>query len=399
MCCNIFTTYRFLGVCKEGCPSNAATSSKFNFEAGQMYTYSLDSVITVFISGSKQQQTQVKLNGEVQVFASGNCQYTLKINKLSIESPDGKQLPNIGDLAKPIKFVLSQDGELTPEICADSTDTPFSLNVKRGIISLIQSAEGKTYETDVFGVCPTSTSSSGTGGDLVITKTRDLNNCAHREVLADGFIKGIFNEASGVKSMPLLNGEYQLEQKIEGGVLKSAQLNEQYRYLPFSTQNTGARAKVFTKLTYVKNEAKAAPAPQKPKERGLLFENTYSVKGGSYQSFDTAKKALDTTAALISPNVQKTSAAQFSELVRLLRIQKKADLQKLYGSAKNDPKTRKVFLDALFRAGSSDSVAAIAELLKKELNEQEQRLAFLSFNLATVISRDTLSAVSVSILN
>lgn len=357
-----------------------------------MYNYNLDSVITVYISGSKQ-QTQVKLNGQVQIFATGNCQYVLKIVKLTIDSPDGNKLPNIADLAKPVKFILSND-ELTPEICADSTDTPFSLNVKRGIISLIQSSEGKSYETDVFGVCPTSVTVAGAGTDnVVVTKSRDLNNCAHREVLSDSFIKGIFNEASGVKSTPILNGEYTIEQRIEGGILKGVQLNEQYKYIPFSTQNTGARAKVSTKLTFVKAEAKAAPQPQKPKERTLLFEDINQLPGSGLPA---ASAALKATTESLKPQVQKTSANQFAELVRLVRQLKKGELTKLYGEAKQNPQARKVFLDALFRAGTADSVAATADLLKKELSDVEQRLAYLSFNLVDSVSKDTLSAVGVS---
>lgn len=381
--------YFFLGVCKEGCPSSAPQSSKYKFAPGQVYTYNLDSIITVFISGSKQ-QTQVKLNGQVQIFASGNCQYTLKIVRLTVESPDGNKLPAIPDIGKPIKFVLSND-ELSSEICADSTDTPFSLNLKRGIISLIQSTEGKGYETDVFGVCPTSITSSGTGADnIIVTKTRDLNNCAHREVLADGFIKGIFNEASGVKTTPILNGDYTIEQRIEAGILKNVQLNEQYRYIPFSTQNTGARAKVATKLTFVKAEAKAAPQPQKPKERTILFENNNQVPGNGYQ---TAVDTLKSTAETLSPQVSKQSANKFSELVRVLRQLKSKDLTKLYAEAKKSSQSRKVFLDALFRTGTADSVAAIADL-KKELSDVEQRLAYLSFNLASSVTKESLSAVA-----
>lgn len=346
----------------------------------------------MYISGSKQ-QTQVKLNGQVQVFASGNCQYVLKIVKLTIDSPDGNKLPGVADLTKPVKFILSND-ELAPEVCADGTDTTFSLNVKRGIISLIQSAEGKSHETDVFGVCPTSISVAGTGTDnVVVTKSRDLNNCAHREVLSDGFIKGIFNEASGVKTTPILNGEYTIEQRIEGGILKAVQLNEQYKYIPFSTQNTGARAKVSTKLTFVKAEAKAAPQPQKPKERTILFEDTNHVAGFGYKA---ASDALKKTKESLTPQVQKASASQFAELVRVVRQLKKGELTKLYAESKADSQARKVFLDALFRAGTADSVAAIAELLKKELVDNEQRLAFLSFNLVDNVSKETLSAVAVS---
>ncbi|XP_063705361.1 apolipophorins isoform X2 [Culicoides brevitarsis] len=387
----------FAAVCKEGCPV-ANQLSKYKFEQGKAYTYNVDSQVTVFLTGGKQ-QTQLKVNGVAQLYYSGNCQYTLFMQKVQLTSPDDKKVAVSKDLQKPVKFVLSND-ELLPEVCADSSDSEFSVNVKRAIISLIQSVEQKSYETDVFGVCPTNTVVNTLGDSTVITKTRDLNTCAHRESLADGFIKSVFNEASGIKSTPVLNGDYLLEQKIKAGVLDSAVLTENYVYLPFSGQNTGARAKVVTKLSFTKSEAKEAPQPQNPAERSLLFkadkgvptsnpDNLRAVLKKTVESFDETSKA-----------VGKESATTFAELVRALRAAKKGDVALLYddikkGSLKLDKElARKVYLDALFRAGSAHSITFIAEILKKELSEKEQRLAYLSFNLAQTVSHASIFTVA-----
>uniref|UniRef100_A0A336M8K5 CSON013728 protein n=1 Tax=Culicoides sonorensis TaxID=179676 RepID=A0A336M8K5_CULSO len=386
----------YAGVCKEGCPV-ANQLSKYKFEQGKVYTYNLDSQVTVFLSGSKQ-QTQVKVTGIAQLFYSGNCQFTLYLQKLQINSPDDKKLAVTKDLQKPVKFVLSND-ELSPQICADSSDTEFSVNIKRAVISLIQSVEAKTFETDVFGVCPTNTVTNTIGDTTVVTKTRDLNLCSHREFLSDGFIKGIFNEASGVKSTPILNGDYTAEQKVKAGVLDSVTLTENYVYLPFSGQNTGARAKVVTKLTFVKAEAKEAPQPQNPNERTLLFENFKTVPTTTPDNLKAIFKKTVETFDKDSKAVGKESAATFAELVRAFRAAKKADLAILYddvkkGSIKVDKELgRKVYLDALFRAGSANSITFIGEILKKELNEKEQRLAYLSFNLAKTVTTSSLTAV------
>lgn len=160
-----------IGVCKEGCPV-ANQLSKYKFEQGKVYTYNVDSQVTVFLSGSKQ-QTQLKVTGIAQLFYSGNCQYTLFLQKIQITSPDDKKIAVTKDLQKPVKFVLSND-ELLPELCADSSDTEFSVNIKRAIISLIQSVESKSYETDVFGVCPTSTVMNTLGDSTLVTKTREF---------------------------------------------------------------------------------------------------------------------------------------------------------------------------------------------------------------------------------
>lgn len=231
----------------------------------------------------------------------------------------------------------------------------------------------------------------------------DLNTCSHREFLSDGFIKGIFNEASGIKSTPVLNGDYTLEQKIKSGVLDSVVLTENYVYLPFSGQNTGARAKVVTKLTYSKVDAKEAPQPQNPTERTLLFKNTRKL---TTTTPENARAILKKTVESFDPSskaVGKESATTFAELVRALRAAKKGDLALLYddikkGTLKLDKNlARKVYLDALFRAGSANSITFISEILKKELNEKEQRLAYLSFNLAQSVSKESLVAVAVSV--
>lgn len=230
----------------------------------------------------------------------------------------------------------------------------------------------------------------------------DLNSCSHREFLADGFIKGIFNEASGIKSTPVLNGDYTLEQKIKSGVLDSAVLTENYVYLPFSGQNTGARAKVVTKLTYAKTDAKEAPQPQNPAERTLLFKNNKKVSTTTPENARAILKKTVESFDQTSKAVGKESATTFAELVRALRSAKKGDVALLYddikkGSLKLDKDlSRKVYLDALFRAGSANSITFIAEILKKELSEKEQRLAYLSFNLAQTVSKDSLVAVAVS---
>lgn len=138
------------------------------------------------------QQTTLKVEGKVEVYAGDNCQYTLKVLSLTTYAPDGKKSNHNSDVAKPVQFTLSND-ELLPEICAEAGDSDFSLNVKRGIISLLQSAEGKSYETDVFGVCPTSFTNYGTGDSVVVNKVRDLLGCGYRQSFSNSLLTSIVN--------------------------------------------------------------------------------------------------------------------------------------------------------------------------------------------------------------
>lgn len=73
---------------------------------------------------------------------------------------------------------------------------------------------------------------------------------------------------------------------------------------------------------------------------------------------------------------------------------KKGTLSEMQKSANMKSISRNIFLDALFRTGTGDSVAALAELAKKELNEKEQQLMYLSFNLAQSVTKEAIAGLT-----
>lgn len=73
---------------------------------------------------------------------------------------------------------------------------------------------------------------------------------------------------------------------------------------------------------------------------------------------------------------------------------KKGTLSELQKSPSMKAVSRSIFLDALFRTGSGDSVAALADLAKKELNEKEQQLMFLSFNLVQSVNKEAITGLA-----
>ena len=192
----------------------------------------MDSYVQLQQSDKENKQTTLKVEGKVEVYAGDNCQYTLKVVSLTSYAPDGKKTAFGADISKPVQFTLSND-ELLPEICTEADDTDFSLNVKRGLISLFQVAQEKSTETDVFGVCQTSFSSYPSGDATVVEKVRDLGNCAYRESLSNSFVTRIVNSKAGIKSTPLLQSSYNAQQTIKGGLLSAVKLSEEYQYLPY----------------------------------------------------------------------------------------------------------------------------------------------------------------------
>ncbi|XP_055539565.1 apolipophorins [Wyeomyia smithii] len=386
----------FSASCKTGCPS-PNKSSKYKFQPGNVYSYDLDSFVQVQLTAEEvdAQQTTLKVEGKVEIYAADNCQYTLKVLSLTAFAPDGKKSQFGSDISKPVQFSLSND-ELFPELCTDPTDSDFSLNVKRGIISLLQSAESKSFETDVYGVCQTSFSNFAAGDATVVNKVRDLAGCSYRETISNTLVSSVVNSKAGMKSLPYLNANYNSQQTFKNGLLDSVKLNEEYKYVPFAKLNSGAVAKVTTKFTYTGAKSGSVPALTSGTPRSIIFENPQS---DSQSNLDTIKQELKTVVeSYDNKNVGKLTASHFTELVHLMQYSKKDDLLSLYQQVKagtahpNKVLARKAYLDALFRVGTGASVEALATLYKnKEISDsQEQKLMFVSLNLVMSMNKAAL---------
>jgi hypothetical protein len=60
----------------------------------------------------------------------------------------------------------------------------------------------------------------------------------------------------------------------------------------------------------------------------------------------------------------------------------------------NKQLSRSIFLDALFRVGTGDSVSALVALSQKEFDEKEKNLMYLSFNLVTSPTKESINELA-----
>lgn len=350
-------------------------------------------------------ETSVSIKGTAVIVAKENCGYLLHLEGVTAFGGDNTKLVIQKDVEMPLQFTFSGD-ELSPEICADVSDGVFSLNIKRGVISALQNAVGRSSEIDIFGRCPVTASSSTSGGVTTVTSVRDLNECAHREKLSNGLIQGVLSESSEIKNSPILDGKIESDAKFEKGSLKHIELKEVYNFLPFSTQNHGAKGKVVTKMDLKSTGTGTGKDIKTPVSRTLLFENANSfMVNPKAKIFESIKSAFHKTLQEFTAQegvLTAKAATSFADLVRLMRLAKKADLTRSYAEMKKGTLSdlskshsmksisRSVFLDALFRAGTGDSVATLADLAKKEFNEKELQLMYLSFNLVQSVNKDAI---------
>lgn len=211
-----------------------------------------------------------------------------------------------------------------------------------------------------------------------------------------------FNLNSEIKSSPILNGDYVSQQRIKNGILDQATVTENYLYVPFSVGKNGAKAIVQSKLQYVSSNKETAKG-KVSEPRSIIFENPHPVtapKANVNSILAAVKTVTDTIDQVVSPN----SAKEFVELVKIIRESKKDDLLGVYNQVragvgfKNKEIAKKVFLDALLRAGTGEVVEVAIELLKnKELNVIEEKLVYLGLSFVKHATKASLSSAAVSI--
>ncbi|KAH8385447.1 hypothetical protein KR009_008149, partial [Drosophila setifemur] len=376
-----------------------ADNGPLKYTPGNSYEYSFDSILTIGLNSgvvSEADDTSLKVSGEAKIFAKGNCGYTLQLNSVKVSNAKEsveKKIQN--SIQKPVHFTLVS-GVLEPQICTDTNDLEYSLNIKRGIISLLQSGINTQLEVDVFGQCPTHTSTSKDGNTDTITKVRNLNGCAHREQIKSGIISGVINEKADITSSLLLQANYIKETKILDGVVETVKLTETYKFIGATRRNSDVSAKV---VTFIKLKNLAGTKTNSP-PTGLTSKSIIFQKPETHTSknINALKTILTELVDSTSDYVKKDSAKKFVEFIRLLRQSDTETLLELSTFPHpNKVLARKVYLDGLFRTTTAESAKAIIKQLGK-FNDKEKVIAILSLNLVKKVDKETLNQAAAQLL-
>lgn len=251
----------------------------------------------------------------------------------------------------------------------------------------------------MFGLCPTDITSRKEGNFLVIHKNRNLNKCAYRESIKQDFLATAFNLNSEIKSSPLLSGDYSSQQRVKNGILDQAIVTENYLYVPFSVGKNGAKATVQSKLQFV-GEGKDAGKSKVSEPRSIIFENPHLVNTPK-SNVDIILKAVKYVSDTIDTVVGQFTAKSFVNLVKIVRESQKDDLLGVFNQIKagvgfrDKEVSKRVFLDALFRAGTGEALEVAIELLKNnQLSPLEKRLVYLGLSFVNHATKSSLNAAA-----
>ncbi|KAL3271520.1 hypothetical protein HHI36_021999 [Cryptolaemus montrouzieri] len=369
--------------CKTGC-NGAAGPLKLT--PGTTYKYDYDGKINILLSSAEGQQTGTEVKATVLLTQQADCSQVLRLQNVQVIGPDGKKRQGIPDIDKPV-VLNNNNGALSDFICSTPGDTQNSLNVKRAIASLFQIADDKPTEIDVFGQCPTHIQKHIDGDIITVTKNKNLNKCAFRESVTNKYITSSFDINSDIQSSPILNSNFDSKHRIKAGVLDSANVVENYLFVPFSVGQNGAKANIESKLTLI-GTSKENPTVKCTVPKSIIFENPHPVNILKSNVNIILNKMKEITTNL-GNNVDDRTAVLFVDLVKLLRVCKKADILSVYNQVKSGvgfpdkEGSKKIFLDSILLAGNGDTIEVAIELLKnKELGPFEEKQLYLGLSRA-----------------
>lgn len=393
--CLLFLTVDALGdKCAVGCHGLHGGKA---YQEGHTYVYELHGTSVTSVPDAQGDAT-LKLKGTVELSVKPDCIRQIRLKAVEINGAP-ISLPDVEQHALQFNY---HDGHIDTQVCAEAGDSQASLNIKRAIVSLFQSAviqdSGSTthHEFDVFGGCPTDFTFHKDGESLVIYKERNLGRCSHRENIREGPVSAIYDSKSDIQSAPLLSSHQKIEQRFKRGILNKATSVETYKLKPWSNGDISAKTIVETTLT-LKGQIGDSPNAPVTQPKSLIFEAPHPVIKSSIDAIAAALKAASSEER---DSVQQDAAEKFAELLRVLRLSSKNDILAVYqkvkvGAGFDKVQDKKILLDALFRTGSGEAAEVVIDLLKShELTDIQTLIFYASLALINHVNLPSVTAVT-----
>ncbi|XP_030433966.1 uncharacterized protein LOC115658723 isoform X5 [Gopherus evgoodei] len=235
------------------CMTECAEHSGLNFPKGSRYSYRYSTATNTFLQGSIYKRSGMSLESTVIIEALGKCQMVLKLQDVRIKTTLASREESLKEMDS-LREVLEQhplhfsfhDGKIL-KICPWQREQAWVLNIKRGILSVLQTSPsaaggGTVEEMDILGKCPTKYQRKGS----LVLKTKDLNLCSHR-----------YSGFSSLQSMALpdmlsqqqiLSSKLECAQSFKDGILAEAKCTESSLVTPFSRKGSGAKTQTQSSL-------------------------------------------------------------------------------------------------------------------------------------------------------
>ncbi|GCB65474.1 hypothetical protein scyTo_0007724 [Scyliorhinus torazame] len=308
------------------CVATCTGTNQLNYQKGFRYTYKYTTATNSFLQGSSHESSGVAIECLVNIDVLDKCHHMLTLKNTQIKgsmSNEVELLPGQEKLRSslekhPLQFSF-QDG-IIPEICPSDSEETWALNIKRGILSVLQDSytvnKQKTVEeVDISGKCLSTYKVQGS----LLVKFKNLNDCSLRSMAVTSLQSvALPNSAS---HQQILDSQLECTQSYKGGIIEMATCNESNVFRPFSKEGKGAKTEIVTTLKLLKME-EASPMPrveQKTSQHSTLLFERESGKGKKTR-YSSAEQVTDAVRQLcLTKGMTFESADLFMSLVFDLR--------------------------------------------------------------------------------
>ncbi|KAK2543908.1 hypothetical protein Q9966_002757 [Columba livia] len=239
------------------------------------YSYRYSAVTNTFLQGGIYKSSGISLECMVIIEVLGNCHMVLKVHDVQIKkslASDEEPLKEMESLSSSFityasvflsdlqREILEQhplhfsfhDGKIL-KLCPVRSEQTWALNIKRGILSVLQTSQASppsavVEEVDVLGICPTRYQRKGP----ILVKTRDLNLCSHRYSGFTSVQSVVLPHVSSEQQ--ILSSKLECVQSISDGVLAEAKCMESSLVTLLSQKGSGPKTQTQSSLKLLQVE-------------------------------------------------------------------------------------------------------------------------------------------------
>ncbi|XP_054849643.1 uncharacterized protein LOC129339063 [Eublepharis macularius] len=358
----------------------AGEHNVLNLPPGSRLSYRYSSSTHTFLQGVMHKRSGIILDSTVLIEVQAKCHHVLKLQDVQIKTAfesreelfkDNNSLREVLE-QHPLQFCLC-NGKI-PKIFPQQREPTWALNIKRGVLSVLQtsSANSSTEEVDVLGICPTIYQQKGS----LLLKTKDLNLCTHR-----------FSEFTALRSVALPGAPAQQQwplfskleciQQFEEGILAEVKCTESTLITPSVRSGSGgSKIQSQTTMKLLRREAGRRIErgdDQNVYESNLLYEKEKPVRQPSEEEVASILQRL-----CVSPRVNSESADLFMKLVfELQHLSVKALLSLWRRSSLKCRHNWQPLVDALPACATEACIVLMKEMIVSEELEKDQTESFL----------------------
>nr|XP_018917679.1 PREDICTED: uncharacterized protein LOC109044421 isoform X1 [Bemisia tabaci] len=372
----------------EQCAAYCRDSGKTRFDVGYHYTYNYNAETISKVGGIEELDSQsatLNISATVDIHVLTPCEYSLQVRRVRLNNVERSGFSAAIERS-PLRF-WSHDGAIK-RICPPIGEPEWVLNIKRGILSIMQNSmedlqeHTVKYETDILGTCqtyydPLFSSESG----FSVVKTKDLQKCSNHAVTRSE------NAIPLKKSITLLRGGYKCFQSFTAsGWIQAAQCSETQLFQPFSNGDSGAKTVITSSLSF---RERLDFDPSTPADKiGPFSTLKYQTTDPSLEVMDDESDESTVFSRMnnILQNLQKSFVngissdfpQYFNQLISELQQLDSASLENVISSSlDSDEIDHKILIEALTQVKTDESLAAIDNLyFSGHLSENEMDAVF-----------------------